>query len=219
MKSTTIAAFGLAGLVSGIVGVLLAATLLAWTPQVAPGPVSYPFTHTGFTVAQVVFFVHHWGLLAACVGLFAIADPRALLWRIGAAAAILGTIGLALAELNAIGYASDSFDAAYAGPMGAMYGLTSTLIGIGLVVTGIGVIRAHNWRGWHRWMPLVVGIAEFVILTPGLLGGFVLARLAIGTWMLLFGLLGLALFSEARRAASAVPPAPTPAGTLAVERP
>lgn len=48
-------------------------------------------------------------------------------------------------------------------------------------------------------MPLVIGIATCVELTPGMFGGFVIARLAIGNWMLLFGALGQALREEAAR--------------------
>src|SRR4051812_33899184 len=159
MTRRTIAMLGLVGAVTGAVGVLGALLLLVWHPQVAPGPVSYPFTPAGFAIAQVAFFLHHLGLVAICVGLAASAlGRRGRLIRIGAVIAGAGTIGLSLAELNAIGYATQPFAVANAGAMGTAYGVTSTLIGAGLIVAGIGVIRAHDWQGWHRWIPLVVGI-------------------------------------------------------------
>ncbi|ADU49340.1 hypothetical protein Intca_2839 [Intrasporangium calvum DSM 43043] len=54
------------------------------------------------------------------------------------------------------------------------------------------------WPGRRRWTPLAIGIATFAVLTPGMFGGFVIARLAIGLWMLLFTALGWSLHIEAQ---------------------
>ncbi|WP_199921525.1 hypothetical protein [Intrasporangium calvum] len=61
-----------------------------------------------------------------------------------------------------------------------------------------GVLRSALWQGWRRWTPLAIGIATFAVLTPGMFGGFVIARLAIGLWMLLFTALGWSLHIEAQ---------------------
>jgi hypothetical protein len=45
-------------------------------------------------------------------------------------------------------------------------------------------------------MPLVIGVATFVELTPGMFGGYVIARLAIGLSMLLFAALGWSVYKE-----------------------
>jgi len=42
-------------------------------------------------------------------------------------------------------------------------------------------------------MPLAIGIATFTVVIPGMFGGFVIARLAIGAWLLLFAALGWSL--------------------------
>ena len=62
---------------------------------------------------------------------------------------------------------------------------------------GSDTARCGAPSGWRRWTPLVVGIATFVELTPGMFGGFVIARLAIGFWLLLFAALGQSLRVEA----------------------
>jgi hypothetical protein len=190
---------GLIGLVAGLTGVLAAAVMISWPPQIAPGPLSYPFTRTGFQVAQFIFFVHHFGLVIAAWGLAvsgAMGAGRAPRW--GAWLAVVGTLLLTFAELNTMRFAELDAVKANEGFVGATYGISCNLIGAGMLVAGIGVLRARLWSGWRRWMPLIIGIATFVELTPGMFGGYVVARLAIGFWLLLFGALGQALRAESR---------------------
>jgi hypothetical protein len=191
------------GVVSGALGPLLAGVLLAWPEQVPKGPLHYPFTAAGFTFAQVGFFLHHWGLVVPLVALCvsgALGTGRVA--RFGGWLAVAGMLGLTFAELNTIRYAEWDFDKANAGLVGATYGISTNLIGLGLIIAGIAVARAGVWTGWRRWMPLVIGIATFVELTPGMFAGFVVARLAIGLWLLLFALLGHGLRVESARMAA-----------------
>jgi hypothetical protein len=168
--------------------------------------VSYPFTTNGFLIAQAFFFVHHFGLL---VPLVAVAASRVTgthrLFRAGAWIAVVGMVLLTSSELLAMRYADWDFDTANAGLMGTSYGVSCTAIGLGMLAAGVGVLRAGLWTDWRRWTPLAIGIAEFVILTPGMFGGFVAARLVIGFWMLLFGALGWAMYVESRRVMTSVP--------------
>ena len=197
MSREALARLGSIGVAAGALGAVSAAVLLLWPHQVAPGPVSYPFTSNGFRIAQAWFFVHHFGLIAVLAGLAGSGAAGAgRIARIGAWSAVAGAVMLAGAELLAIGYADTDFAVAYSGPMGAAYGIATTVIGAGMVAAGVAVLRAHRWTGWHRWIPLVIGVSEFVVLTPGIFAGFVAARLAIGSWMVLFGLLGWALRAE-----------------------
>src|SRR4051794_38039393 len=92
---------GVVGLVAGILGVVIAGVMLLWPPQVEKGPLSYPFTHTGFVIAQGIFFVHHFGLI---VPLWTLAVSGAVgtgrFFRGGAWMAVVGMALLTLAELN-----------------------------------------------------------------------------------------------------------------------
>ena len=206
MSTRFLSRAGLIGLVAGLVGALIALVLLFWPAQVVEGPVSYPFTTTGFLIAQAIFFVHHFGLLAPLVALAASPITGAhLLFRAGAWIAVLGMGLLTACELLAMRYADWDFDTANAGLMGTSYGISCTVIGLGMLLAGVGVLRTGLWTGWRRWTPLAIGIAEFVILTPGMFGGFVAARLAIGFWMLLFGALGWAMYVEARGVVTSQP--------------
>jgi hypothetical protein len=198
---------GLIGLVTGLLGALSALVMLEWHPQVAEELVSYPFTTAGFYIAQAWFFVHHFGLVLALVALAlsgALGNGRFV--RGGAWTAVIGMVGLTVSELIAIRYADWPTDLANAGVMGTCYGISVTIIGLGMLAAGIGVLRAGIWRGWRRWTPLAIGIATFAIVMPGMFGGFVIARLAIGSWLLLLAALGWSLYVESRR----FTPAPLP---------
>lgn len=167
---------GLVGLVAGVLGALSAVVMLAWPPQSAPHLLAYPFTPAGFQVAQGWFFVQHLGLLVAAVALArSAALARSRIGRLGAWLAVAGIITLAASELVALPCATADADVANNGPMGTLYGLATALIGLGLTIAGVAVARAHVWTGWRRWVPLVVGVAAFVIVMPGVFGGFVSA--------------------------------------------
>lgn len=127
----------------------------------------YPFSATGFLTVQAVFAVHHLGLVAGVVALaLSGAVGRGLVARSGAWLLVAGTVMLTASELLTMRYVDWTSEAANAGL--------------------VGVLRAKVWSGWRAWTPLVIGVAQFVILTPGMFGGFVVARLVIGAWMLMF---------------------------------
>jgi hypothetical protein len=191
---------GLIGLATGLLGALSALVMLLWPRQVAEQLVSYPFTTAGFYIAQGWFFIHHFGLLLVLVALaLSGAVGKSSFARAGAWAAVIGMVALALSELLAMRYADWPSDTANAGLMGTCYGIAVTVIGFGMLAAGVGVLRAGAWRGWRRWMPLAIGIATFAVVMPGMFGGFVVARLAICSWLLLFAALGWSLHVEARQ--------------------
>jgi hypothetical protein len=67
-------------------------------------------------------------------------------------------------------------NAAYPSPgtdvLDTWFGITSTLIGVGLVIAGIAVVRARVWVGWPRFVTLAGGVAVFVIVIPGVFAPF-----------------------------------------------
>jgi hypothetical protein len=206
---------GLVCMFTGLLGAAGALVLLAWPPAIDPGPVSYPFTTTGFLIAQSWFFVHHVGLVAGVVALAvsgAVGAGRVA--RAGAWIAVVGTVLLTGCELMAMRYAEWPIESANAGLMGSSYGIACTVIGLGFVLAGGGVLRADTWSGWCRWTPMAIGVTQFVVLTPGMFGGFEAARLAIGFWMLMFAALGWSLYAESRRQVGGVVPLSLPVGTL-----
>jgi hypothetical protein len=191
---------GKLGFITGVLGALGAVFMLAWPAQSQEGVLHYPFTIAGFRIIQAWFFVHHLGLVTLLVALaLSGAVGRSRVARAGAWLGVIGMGMLAGMELFAMQYAEWNTKAANKSTMGAGYGITTSLIGLGMLVAGVGVLRAGTWSGWRRWIPLLLGVTLFLVVTPGMFGGFVIARLAIGFWMALFAALGWAVVVEADR--------------------
>jgi hypothetical protein len=121
------------------------------------------------------------------------AAGRSGLGRIGVGGSVVAMLGLAAVEVAAISARNSLYPSARTDTLDVWYGVTSIAIGVFAILAGIAVLRTKAWSGWQRYLPLVLGIYVFVPLTPGILGPFVLARLVIVGWMILFAVLGWAL--------------------------
>ncbi|MBW0107704.1 hypothetical protein I4I84_03000 [Pseudonocardia sp. KRD-182] len=180
---------------AGILGATSGILLAVYPGQVPEEMFSYPLTADGFTVIQVWFFVQHLGLLAGIAALARaqnMAPGRSARWGTGLAAA--GMAMLAVTELIAITARDSTYPGDGTGLLDALYGVSTIAVGVGLVLAGIAVRRGGRWTGWRGLVVLVAGIFVFVPMLPALMGPFVLARLAITAWMLLFAALGYALW-------------------------
>lgn len=189
---------GLWCLGAGLVGTAQAGLILAWSPQVSDERYSYPFTGAGFTVAQATFSLQHLPLVLGVVALGwlpAVKASRVAVLAVRAAAA--GLVLLTVCELVTISAYDAALDSSLADLVNNLYGPPVILIGIGLVVAGVALLR-HGTAGWSgaRWLPalvLILGIYVFMPLTPAIMGSFTAGRLGIGAWMLLFAALGYGL--------------------------
>jgi hypothetical protein len=180
--------------IAGATGAAAAVFLAVVPAAVDDDRFSYPLTVAGFTVIQVYFFVHH---LALAWGLYAVwrrgfGGAGAWVWLAGALSGLAMTL-LAVQELVAISAADAAYPSAETDVIESIYGVLSMLNGVALIGLGVAVAAAHRWRGWRRWTVLALGIYVFVPMTPAIFGPFVVARLAIGGWMVLFVALGWAL--------------------------
>jgi hypothetical protein len=206
---------GLACCAGGLIGVAQGVTLLVWSPQVPATQYSYPFDGVGFVVAQTSFFVQHLLLIVGVAALLGLSPLRASrIARGGIRAAVVGLALLAVTELVAISAYDVTTDSAHATVVNTLYGAPLVLIGCGLAVAGIAVLRNGTaaWRG-ARWLPAVVlllGGYIVVLLIPGVMGSFTAGRLAISGWMFLFAVLGYGLTRLAHEDAELVPSKPTP---------
>ena len=186
---------GLVCLAAGILGAVSGILLAFYPGQVSEDMFSYPFTAGGFIVLQIWFFFQHLGLLAGIAAL-----PRAETmsqgWsaRWGTGLAAWGMLLLAVTELIAIAARNSTYPGDGTGLLDVLYGVSSFAVGVGLILAGIAIRRRGRWTGWRGLVVLVAGVFVFVPMTPALMGPFVLARLAITVWMLLFAALGYALW-------------------------
>ena len=197
--------FGAIGFWGGIVGGLSALVLLLYPPEVPLESFSYPFRGMGFTIAQMVFALQHVTMLLVLVGLLWAAAGRSRLARGGVITAIVGLAGLSAMELMSITAADSVAGESLYDAMSALYGIPTILAAVGLVLGGIGIIRARVWRESTRILPLALGAYVFVVLMPALVAGpWWAARVVIGIWCLLFAVQGWILWrgSLSRIAAS-----------------
>lgn len=187
-------------LVAGLLGLASAIFLAVVPPEVDDDVYSYPLASGAFAGIQAFFFVQHLALVAGLVALWR-ARPfgpgRAGPW--GLAGASAGMVLLAVVELIAIGAADSPYPSPRTDTLDMLYGVSSVVIGVGLLAAGSAVVRARRWQGWRRALPLATGVYVFVPMTPAIMGPFVLGRIAIGIWMLMFAALGWALLRPTRR--------------------
>ena len=202
---------GLLCLVGAVIGVISGLVTAFIPPAVTSDWYSYPYTPTGFRVAELVFILNHVLLLVGILGLARSgAAGTGLLGRVGLWISVLGIATLTLCEVGAITLATSPYPSPRTDFIDMAYGVASILIGVGLVLAGVAVVRASVRAGWHRFVALVCGVSVFVIVIPGVFGSFLAGRLAITVWMLMFVALGWALYTQAR--ISKVERAPATAG-------
>lgn len=185
---------GILCLWAGLLGAASGIYLAVVPPAVDPGRYSFPLDSLQFVLIQLWFAVQHIGLILGLLGLQATgAAGSGRAAGIGHVAAVAGMALLTLAELVAIGAAGSSAPTPLISLLDVGYGLSILMIGVGLVMVGLAVLRRRQWQGWRRYLPLLLGVYVFFPMTPAIAGPFVAARLAITGWMLLFAALGWAL--------------------------
>lgn len=146
----------------------------------------------------------HLGELAAVVAL-ALCGAAGTGWlaKVGLGLAGLGAVILAVAEV---------ITESSPGVSDSLFAVAPNLVGVGLILTGIAILRTHRWSGWHRYVTLVLGIYVFAVMTPVIIasGGppAVPAVWALAGWEILWVLIALAALGETagarRKAAPAV---------------
>lgn len=182
---------GWAGIIGGLLGAAAAIVLLAVPPAAPEGVFGYPFAPETFVVIQVAFFVHH---LVIAFALWAfwragLAGPgRFAAWSAISAVTAMALLGVwEVLVLSATGAPYPSDETVW---IDAGYGTLSLGCGVGLVLLGIATARARVLAGAGRWITLVSGIYVFVPMLPGLFAGFVIGRIVLGVWLLLFAWIG-----------------------------
>jgi hypothetical protein len=138
----------------GVVGALLQVLggILETVDRVLPG-------QPGFVLRTSVMGIAYLMLLTAVIGL----------GRSGAAGtgrpARLGLVGAGLGwALSAAAQFVLTANADLAEKV--LFPVATTLIGIGMLIVGVAVLRARRWRGWHRVTPLICGLYPFLVIFP-----------------------------------------------------
>jgi hypothetical protein len=183
---------GMAGLAAGIVGAAIAITVEFVEPVVPPTETSYPLSSTAFVWVELLLTLVHIGILAAVVALsVSRVAGRSRAARIGLALALIGFTIHVLPEFGFVFAATTDTTAPLPGALGAIFGVSTLIAAVGMILAGLGVVREGVWEGWRRYAPLAMGIGTALILLLSLVDGARNWTLAL--WCLLSALLGLGL--------------------------
>lgn len=172
----------IAGIVC-LVGGLLGAVLDVFLLMTGPPEVSLA-RNLSYVLLQVM-------LLIGLAGLAMLGAAGSAWWgRVGIGVAILSYVVLIGGELI------EPFDPATAA---VIFELVPLVLGPGMLLAGVAVLRVHRWSGWRRFVPLAIGAYVFVVFLPvviatGSEAGFFVAVTGLD---LLFAALGLAVVREA----------------------
>ena len=89
------------------------------------------------------------------------------------------------------------------GASDTLFAIAPNLVGLGLILAGIAVVRTGRWTGWRRYVTLVLGVYVFVVMTPVIIvAGGPPAVAAIGAllvWEVLWVLIAVAVLTETAR--------------------
>jgi hypothetical protein len=185
---------GLLCLVGAVIGVISGLVTAFIPPAVGVDQYSYPYTPQGFRLAEAVFIVNHVLLLVGLLGLMRSGvTGSGRPGVIGLWIAVAGMIVLSLCEVAAMTLAESAYPTAETDLLDSGFGVSSIVIGLGLVLAGVAAVRAGRWEGAARFAPLACGLAVFLIVIPGIFGTFLTGRLAITAWMVIWGIVGVAL--------------------------
>jgi hypothetical protein len=174
----------LAGMLYAVGGALWLGWILGLTYFTGeiPGPTSpyFSLSQVGFIILQTLMFVGFLGIWwSRGVG-------RGLYGKIAFGLGWLGHFLFVLAEVVSLATGSEDLLAVAA--------LSTT---VGLLLTGIAVLRTKRWRGWGRWTPLLAGLYPLVGMFPFLIIYEEPSYTGIALWGLFRLLLGLAMREQA----------------------
>jgi len=186
VNARTLACVG--GVVTGLSTVYIVGQLLGM-----PDP-EWAYLPRGLIhLGELAIFVALW--LAGAVG-------TGLLARLGIGVGVLGALLLAIAEVITV---------SAPGTSDTLFAVAPNLVGLGLVLAGIAVVRTGRWAGWRRWVTLALGVYAFAVLTPVLItSGGPPAYAAIAGllgWQVLWVLIAVAVLVETERPALRPQPA------------
>jgi hypothetical protein len=177
-----------AGLIGVVGGLLWLGALLAeyrfdlFTPRLDAPHIA---DQVVFVVAMICYVVALLGLRSSdAAGHRRLARTIVALWAAGSALVAVGAVTSLIAP---------TFKPAEVLP--AVGGLLTCVAGL---ITGILIVRAGVWRGWLRWVPLVVALYVLLVLFVPLFAGAEPSLPTEAGWAIGYAVLGAALWRATR---------------------
>ena len=146
---------------------------------------------TAFYVAEALFVVIQLLLLVGFFGIW---------WSDGVGRGMFGKIAFGLGALGHLLFVLLETHSLIIGELSPAFPLAPLVSAVGILLTGIAVLRAKQWQGWTRWMPLLTGLYPWLFMFPFLFITGEPSNYAIGLWGLVRLVLGLAIRAQAEAA-------------------
>ena len=175
-----------AGLAGGILWLLtlIAEYSLGLQPPTGEGPL--------YVINQLLAFLALLGIALGYLGIRAAGGVKGKMGSVGVWMTAIGYFLIVLAGIFALVLRSDD------SPIFLLFPLGGLLMDLGVLLTGIAVVKTAEWTSWRRWMPLIYAaylwlaieipfILEvfpdgpgFILETPQALG---LIGVGLATWL------------------------------------
>src|SRR5215213_6988396 len=163
-----------------------------------PGSAAFLASETIYSIVQALLLFGFFGIY----------------WGGGVGQGVFGKIAFGLGALGHLVFLAGEIHSLVAGTLSDLVPLGALVSAIGILVTGIAVVAAKQWRGWARWIPLLTGLYPWLVMFPLLFISGEPNSYTIAGW----GLLRLALGLAIRAQADAVPDAASPADVQLSQR-
>ena len=131
-------------------------------------------------------------LLLFFLGVFGLARAGAA----GRGGLATGGLGLSMLGLGGLVVANVTWLAG-SGAAEVLYPVAMLALLLGLVLTGVAVLRAGRWGGWHRFTPLACGLYIPLVMMPSFALPGLAMHYGLGAWGVCWLLLGVAQLAEA----------------------
>jgi hypothetical protein len=164
-----------------------------------------PSGSPAFYVIETIFVITQLLLLFGFFG---------LLWSGGVGRGVFGKIAFGLGALGHLVFVAGEAHSLMTGVLSDLVPLGALTSAVGVLLTGIAVATVKRWRGWARWMPLLVGLYPWLVMFPFIFISDGPNAYAIVGWGLARVALGLAI----RAQADAVPTTNTSTGATFSQR-
>lgn len=143
---------------------------------------------TAFLPSQIVWIIVQALLLVGFFGIY---------WSGGVGRGVFGTIAFGLGVLGHLVFAAGEIHSLFIGASSDLVAAGALVSAVGVLLTGIAVLMAKQWRGWTRWMPFLTGLYPWLFMFPLLIVYGEPNSYMIAVWGLVRLTLGLAIRAQA----------------------
>lgn len=128
-----------------------------------------------------------------------------LLWGRAVGNRLWGKLAFGLGVLGHLLFVVGEIHSLASGTISDLLAVAALVSAIGILLTGVAVLRAKQWRGWARWLPLLTGLYPFLVMFPLIAITGDANIFAIGGWGLVRLVLGLAMRDQTATLPTATP--------------